>query len=352
MEDQQDISAYLRLAWQQAVVGGELINEFQADRDDENGQWAKGDRITFGVEQHNNRYRYYARNLTQNCKIESAVEERAIAHLSPDTVHSVDFTCLYNGYRALRPGGARKALGRQPDISPTPEDCRFACQNRDRPLSLLARPPLFQKTFQHFTWNAYYNVSPIEPNGHFLWVPTRSSNQLTHLPQILSLPLLEDAFALFKQLSQSFLFFNALHSGASVNHIHFQSIESVSQSVPTEYRPLPVETFPLTPQADYAVPQDYPAYVMMFDPGSAASKVFKYIDRLQTQGIPFNLMITPRFIILVPRNIDFEIVSEFPGNGLAGLGMCGRIITIDRAAYLSADAASIRSAFQKMSWPL
>lgn len=340
MEDPKDISAQLRLAWQQAVVGGELINEFQADRDDENGQWAKGDRITFGIQQANNRYGYTAHNLTQNCKIESAVEERAINGFSP----GADFTCLYNGYRALRPGGARKALGRQPDISPIPADCRFACQDRAKPLSLLARSPLFQQSLAHFTWNAYYNVAPVEPNGHFLWVPTRSRRELTHLPQVLSLPILEDVFALFKQLSQSFLFFNALHSGASVNHIHFQSIESE--------RPLPVETFPLIQKANYATPEDYPAYLMMFDPGSSTSTVFKYINQLQTQGIPFNLMMTPRFTILIPRNIDFEIVSEFPGNGLASLGMCGRIITIDRAAYLSANCASIESAFKKMSWHL
>ena len=342
------MSERLRLAWQQAVADGQLINEFRADREDEAGQWAKGDRITFGIQQQNSRYGYYAHNLTQNCKIESAVEERAIVGLSP----SADFTCLYNGYRALRPGGAKKALGRQPDISPAPEDCRFACQNSAQPLSLLARAPLFQQSFRHFTWNAYYNVAPIEPNGHFLWVPTHSTHQLTHLPQMLSLPLLEDAFALFKQLSKSFLFFNALHSGASVNHIHFQSIESVSKTTPGEYRPLPAETFPLTQTADYAIPKDYPAYLMMFDPESLAKEVFKYIDQLQTQGIPFNLMMTPRFTILVPRNINFEIVSEFPGNGLAGLGMCGRIITIDRAAYLNANQASVKSAFKKMSWRL
>ncbi|PZO16164.1 MAG: hypothetical protein DCF25_12735 [Leptolyngbya foveolarum] len=338
MESQQNISAHLRLAWQQAVVGGELINEFQADRDAEDVQWAKGDRITFGIQQQDDHYGYYAHNLTQNCKIESAVEERAIAGLSP----GVDFTCLYNGYRALRPGGARKSLGRQPDISAAPNDCRFACQDSTQPLSLLARTPLFQQSFERFTWKAYYNVAPIEPNGHFLWVPTRSARQLTHLPQVLSLPLLEDAFTLFKQLSKSFLFFNALHSGASVNHIHFQSIESDC--------PLPAETFPLIQETDYATPEGYPAYLMMFDPGTSARKVFKYIDLLQTQGIPFNLMMTPRFIILVPRNINFEIVSEFPGNGLASLGMCGRIITIDRAAYLSANRSSVESAFKKMSW--
>lgn len=333
----QNLTEQLQSAWNQAVLEDKLINEFLADKDDAQGQWTKGDRIIFGIRQQNNQNRYYARNLTQNRDIHSKVEEREILNVGPGN----NFTCQFNGYRALRPGGSRKPLGRQPDISPKPEDCRFACQDATRPLSLLAREPLVQKTFAHFTWNAYYNAAPIEPDGHFLWVPTRSKDTLTHLTQTLSQPILEDAFQLFKQLSQSLLFFNSLHSGASVNHIHFQSIVS--------HRPLPAETFPLAPTADYAVPKDYPAHLKVFEPDASASQIFSHIERLQTQAIPFNLMMTSRFTILVPRNIDREVVSEFPGNGLAGLGMCGRLIVIDRTAYQTANATTIHSAFKKMS---
>ena len=339
--EQQNITEQLKLAWDRAVVAGKLINEFEAARDDTQKQWEKGDRITFGITQQDSHNRYTAHNLTQNREIQSAVEEREIGQIGPGQ----DFTCQFNGYRALRPGGASKPLGRQPDISAAPEDCRFACQDSTRPLSLLAREPLFTQPLQHFIWNAYYNAAPIEPNGHFLWVPTRNPNELTHLTQALSLPILEDALTLFKQLSSSLLFFNSLHAGASVNHIHFQSIVS-------QHR-LPAETYPLTQKTtaitSYATPEDYPAFLMMFEPNIPASQIFPHIDQLQTNGVPFNLMITPRFTILIPRNIDFEVVSEFPGNGLAGLGMCGRIITIDRAAYQNANHTDIRNAFQKMS---
>lgn len=340
MLNQETISSQLQSAWDRAVVEGKLINEFQADKDDAQGQWVAGDRIAFGVRQKDGRNGYYARNLTQNCEIESEVEEREIDMPS----RGDNFTCQFNGYRALRPGGSQKPLGRQPDISPAAADCRFFCQDGDRALSLLSRTPLLQKAFSHFVWNAYYNAAPITPDGHFLWVPTQTQSALTHLPQVLNLSILEDAFALFNQLSKSFLFFNSLHSGASVNHIHFQSI--------TSDRLLPAETFPLTPvrSADYSTPKDYPAYLMVFAPDVSPSRVFTYIERLQTQRIPFNLMMTPRFKILVPRNIDFEVVSEFPGNGLAGLGMCGRLIVIDRAAWMNADNTSIQNAFAKMSY--
>ena len=342
MQNSNSMTQQLLSAWDRAVVEGRLVNEFQADKEDAQGQWAKGDRIIFGIRQQEGRNRYYAHNLTQDSEIESDVEEREIEMPGPGR----NFTCQFNGYRALRPGGSRKPLGRQVDISPAAADCRFFCQDGDRPLSLLARDPLLQKPLSHFIWKAYYNAAPIVPNGHFLWVPTQKQNELTHLLQVLTLPILEDAFALFQQLSGSLLFFNSLHSGASVNHIHFQSMMSD--------RLLPAETFPLTPQpnADYSIPKDYPAYLMVFEPDSSASRVFAHIDRLQNQGIPFNLMMTPRLIILVPRNIDFEIVSEFPGNGLAGLGMCGRLIVIDRDAYISADYTRIQSAFKKMSYCL
>ena len=251
----------------------------------------------------------------------------------------------FNGYRALRPGGELKPIGQQPDISPDPERCRFSCQDSRDPLSLLARDPLLQLPLTHFTWRAYYNAAPIGPDGHFLWVPTDSetSATLSHFPQILSLKFLEDAFSLFDQLQHTLLFFNSLHSGASVNHIHFQAIDYK--------QPLPVEAWPLNkPEAtsDYATLKDYPARVMVFDKEAIAQKVFAWIDWLQQRHIPFNLMFVGSRIILIPRRIEHEIVSEFPGNGIAALGMCGKIITVNRSAYVKASKETIESAFEKM----
>ena len=60
-------------------------------------------------------------------------------------------------------------------------------------------------------------------------------------------------------------------------------------------------------------------------------------------------MLAGRALFLIKREVDHEIVSEFPGNGIAALGMCGRIITVDRQAYLSVNELRIRSAFAKMT---
>ena len=352
MKNAPTTTEILAAAWNQAIAHGKLINEFQAAEDDLEGQWVKGDRIAFGIQPTDfsiqptdARNHYYARNLTRDRKIHSAVEERTIQGIGK----TIPFTCQFNGYRALRPGGSRRSLGPQPDISANPQDCRFSCQDSTHPLSLLVREPMLQQQLAHFTWKAYYNAAPIEPDGHFLWVPTRPNEALTHLPQALSLPLLKDAFSLFKQLPQTLLFFNSLHAGASVNHIHFQAI--------AYKQPLPVETWPLIQQSDHHTLDGYPAPLIVFDQSdnqqaveqqTLAQKVFTWIDRFQQRDIPFNLMFVAQRIILIPRNIEHEIVSEFPGNGIAALGICGRIITINRAAYLSANQNRVESAFRKM----
>ena len=88
---------------------------------------------------------------------------------------------------------------------------------------------------------------------------------------------------------------------------------------------------------------------MAFTTDTAPVELFRYIDQLQQQGTPFNLMFAGSRILLIPRNIDHEIVSEFPGNGIAALGICGKIITVDYQAYLAADRQRIESAFAKMT---
>ncbi len=358
----------LYAAWQQAVADNKLINQFVAVADDEEGRWLKGDAIAFGIKYHSGQNTYYARNLTQDRPIHGAVEEKRIEGL--------DFICQFNGYRALLPGGQLKPCGRQPDISPDPENCRFSCQNARDPLSLLNRDPLLELPLKHFNWKAYYNAAPIDPDGHFLWVPTdlpaagktSSGSGLKHFPQRLSLPLLEDAFKLSQQFRFTLLFFNSLHSGASVNHIHFQAI--------TCKYPLPAQNWPLSPSPEgYFVLKDYPAKAMVFDTASNPEEVYQWIDDMQQNEIPFNLMFlgdmflddmsesdmpegdrTARSkkdrIILIPREIEHEIVSEFPGNGIAALGMCGKIITVNRAGYLNASKQTIEKALAKMTLSL
>ena len=339
------LTQQLSTAWQQAVDANKLINSFEAAADDPAGQWRRTDTITFGVCTQQGKAQpgknvYYAHNLTQSRPILGAVEEKIIPDLG--------FVCQYNGYRALRPGGQLKPLGKQVAISAAPERCRFSCRDASDPLSLLVRNPLLTVALSNYAWNIYYNAAPIDPNGHYLLVPTDNS-VLTHYPQKLSVAFVEDAVSLFHQFEgAALLFFNSLHSGASVNHIHFQAIARSS--------PLPAETWPLEESTQktaqkYALLKNYPAKVMVFRKEVSPTDLFGHIHALQQRDIPFNLMFAGSRILLIPRNIDHEIVAEFPGNGIAALGVCGKIITVDRQAYLNADKHRIASAFAKMMLP-
>ncbi len=332
-----DLTTNLYQAWQDSVLSDKIVNEFEASHTDSNGRWIKGERITYGIRSIDGRLTYYAQNLTQSKIIYDAVEEKQVGE--------EDFICQFNGYRTLRPRSRFDQLGRQQTLSNDPHQCRFYCQDRTKSLSLLVRKPLLQVKLKHFCWKAYYNATPIEKHGHFLWIPSHlhCPDDLPHFPQFLSLEFVEDAILLFNQLANTLVFFNSLHAGASVNHIHFQAIY--------HRQSLLIEKAPVISYKGFDLLESYLAEAFVFPKDVQPHRIFSCIQKLQTQGIPFNLMLIGSRIILIPRNIEHEVVSEFPGQVLAALGMCGKIVTVDREVYLKVDMNKIKRAFQKMVIP-
>ena len=275
------------------------------------------------------------KNLSQSQDIHDVVEEKYVA--------KTGFLCQFNGYRTLRPGGSPRQPGYQPNIPAAPHQCRFHCQDASKALSLLVRTPLLQVKLTHFTWNAYYNAAPQEQAGHFLWIPTSGqSNTLPHFPQVLTLEFLEDAVSLFTSLNHTIVVFNALHAGASVNHIHLQAIHHPQR--------LPIEAAPILNYQTYGLLENYPAQAFVFSP-TQVHQIFCWVDRLQQTQIPFNLAMLGTRIILIPRNPQHEIVAEFAGHGTAALGMCGRLTITNQKVYKAINEAVIHSAFQKMVLP-
>lgn len=332
----------LYAAWKQAVLENKVINQFEAALDDPDGRWVEGDRIIYGVTSLNQQFVYYARNLDQGCEIKGATAQKQVSN--NHNPGSTSYLCRLNGYRALRPGAGHRPLGRQPDIPADSALCRFHCQNQAHPISLLRREPLLAVALTHFTWRAYYNVAPLDAEGHFLWIPTiPASSGLTHMPQQLTPALIEDALQLFSRLSHSVFFFNALHAGASVNHIHFQSV--------SHRQPLPVELSRTVKYKGYDLLDNYPVQAAVFSPQQPSDRLAAYITYLQRSDIPFNWVMLSDLILVVARDGDNAIVSEFPGDGLAALGMCGAIATVDRNAFETVTADKIESAFQKMVIP-
>ena len=330
----RDLTARLYTAWRNAVLDEKIINPFQASKD--GSHWVKGDRIVYGIRCIDNETAYYAQNLTQSQEIKGGTERKRLG----DT----GYICQFNSYRALRPGASNRPVGRQPEISAAPEDCRFHCQDATHPISLLQRQPLLTAHLEYSPWHAYYNVAPLDKDGHFLWVPTDAhTSLLPHAPQTLSFETLVDAVQLFTQLTQTILFFNTLHAGASVNHIHLQALY--------HRYPLPIESAAVIDYRGYQLLDNYPVQAIVFSIQTPIQEIFACVDRLQQERIPFNLIMVNDRILVVVRNGDHEIVSEFPGDGFAALGMGGVITTVDRHAYDTITVAMIESTFAKMVIP-
>ncbi|MEM7793301.1 MAG: hypothetical protein AAF579_02485 [Cyanobacteria bacterium P01_C01_bin.118] len=330
------LTAHLYGAWKQAVLEEKIVNLFDANKDDVAGNWSQGDQIVYGIRQVNGELTYYAKNLTRSHEIQGGTERKQLG----DT----GYICQFNSYRALRPGASNRPIGRQPDISAAIEDCRFHCQNADHPISLLHRKPLLTAKFKHSEWYAHYNVAPLDQGGHFLWVPKGpADNPLPHSPQELSFEILDDALQIYSQLNHTILFFNTLHAGASVNHIHLQALY--------QRYPLPIESATIVDYKGYRLLDNYPIQAIVFSTHTPVQEIFTCVDRLRQETVPFNLIMVKDWILVVMRNIDHEIVSEFPGDGFAALGMCGVITTVDRHAYDGVTVAMIESTFSKMVIP-
>ncbi|MGD1897369.1 MAG: hypothetical protein ACFB16_10520 [Phormidesmis sp.] len=361
------LSRRLDAAWHQAVIKNQIINEFEAAWADPSGSWAKGDRIAYGVKYIEEQFVYYARNLSQSVDIKGATAQKYVHSSSTQT----KYLCRLNSYRALRPGAIKRSQQHQTDIPADASRCRFYCQDRTHPLSLLRRSPLLSVPLKHYIWNAYYNVAPLETTGHFLWIPTQRSdaaqndaarggikpenNTLPHRPQQMTPAIVEDDVQLFSQLSgqlssqlfgqlsTSVLSFNALQAGASVNHIHFQSIYS--------HQPLPIAIARTTEYNGYQLSANYPAQSAIFSPTQPLDTLLLYIEKLQKAYIPFNLAMLSEKIFVTARTKNNISLPNFSGEGYATLEICGAILVTDRAAFEAVTAALVERALHETTLP-
>jgi len=325
-------------AWLEAVRSRRIVNVFETNDD----QKAK---VEFGLVEVGGKFDYYAKNLTTGEALIRKVEDRAI--------EGTDFRIQYNGYRALRPRPKALNPGRQPDVSGDVMQCKFYCQDPKQNLSMLRRDALAQVTLKNWRWNAYYNATPFEKEGHLLWLPASvdgTSTVLPHLSQELTLPILEDMLSLFLNSDSMLLFFNSLHAGATVNHMHWQAV--------FHERELAIETAQTRKagdgNGDWQVLDNYPANGLVFDRGVDPGKLFAAVKALQDKKVPYNLILVGKRICLMPRNKNHEVIPEFPGGAVASMELAGKIIIVDEAAFKAMDSVRLRNVLQKVtrsSWP-
>ena len=260
------------------------------------------------------------------------------------TIDQSGFVIQFNGYRALKPCGKIPSVGKQQEVPAEAINCLFYCQDPKRSLSLLRRDSLIQVALPNWKWNAYYNAVPFEKEGHFLWVPIFVDGTTTimpHIPQELSRAFLEDALALFRNSDRLVVFFNSLHAGASVNHIHLQAVFHKGT--------LSIESASITKQGGLTILEGYPAQGIVFSRVAEPDEIWPHLDLLQKKKVPFNLIFVGERICLIPRNPEYEVVEEFPMGVIASMELAGKIITVDKAVYDSVNYPTIKNAFQKIT---
>lgn len=277
---------------------------------------------------------HYAIDREDGSEIGAGVMERRL--------EGSTFTLQFNPYRSLKPKAETLGLGRQPDASSDVKDCLFACQEATNPLSLLRRDVHLRVELPSYQWAAVHNALPVEKNGHFLWVPASMDGPAIGFPhwiQILTRPLLEDFLALASRSTGLMTLFNGMHAGASVNHIHYHSVYRM--------RKMPIEEAPIISKGGRFFLADYPASGLVYGDGLPAQAIWRDVERLQGRKTPFNLIHCEGRTFLIARNVDNEVIGEFPAGVLAGMELAGRPITTDEPFYKAADWASIQAALHK-----
>lgn len=315
----------LSAIWEHMARRGQLRNQFHGPN---------GEKIEAGIRFAGTGLEHYAINVETGCALFACLKERP---LEPS-----QFTLQLNQYRSIKPQARTIHSKKRRDHSPDVAKCIFACQDSSNSLSLLQRHAPIQTTLPNFQWAALPNALPVEKNGHFLWVPIETAGAATkypHSPQVLTLPLLQDFLTLASSSKNILMYFNALHAGASVNHIHFQSVCCQTQPA--------IDKAPIRECGRHYLLDQYPASALVYLKDTPSDRIWQDVEALQNHHIPLNLISTGARTHLIPRNIDHEWVDEFPDAVLAGMELSGKAITSDENFYLTAGWPTIQTALRK-----
>ncbi len=319
------ISQDLTAAWMQAVRAGQISNRFN--------DW-QGRSVEVGIRIGTNGPEHYALDLKNGTEIGAEVVERGI--------EGTTLSVQWNQVRGLKPQVRPKGLGRQADYSPGAKECFFACQDSSNPLSLLRRKTSVHLSLPNYQWAAVYNAFPVEKDGHFMWLPILADGSAVAYPhrrQVLDEPLFVDFLELGRASTDMLTLFNSLHAGASVNHIHYHTV-ACKGGVPLSKASAPSG-------ARRQILEGYPARGLVYEEPIEPRLVWLDVDKLQRQQIPLNLIYTQNRLHLFARNIDHEMIEEFPGGVMACMELSGRLITTEEPFYRNANRDLVHRAFRK-----
>jgi len=251
------------------------------------------------------------------------------------------FSKTLNGLRSLRPGGQSRTPGPQGALPAGSENCRFYCQDPGRRESLLNRPrrTILTLTCGSTAWLAFPNVSPFEPQGHFLLIPSASFPELPHFPQLFTMTLFDDFVRICEKSRALVIAFCSRHAGASADHFHLQAI-CRNAALPMENAR--TETNSVLPDG-VEITCDWPIHALVSESGEALKSA---VMNLQSAALPFNLLFAGGRFFLAPRDANNEVARELPSM-LGWLEVAGKFILTDEASYRTADESTFYQALAR-----
>jgi hypothetical protein len=105
------------------------------------------------------------------------------------------------------------------------------------------------------------------------------------------------------------------------------------------------------------VPDNYIAPGLVFNLEQSAEDIFRWVDKLHQLEIPYNLVMIRdglktdtmgHRIVLFPRDIDHEIISELPNDRPGAPAFWGKLIITKRKIFCELDFPMLTQAFKKM----
>jgi len=129
-----------------------------------------------------------------------------------------------------------------------------------------------------------------------------------------------------------------------VNHMHYQAVWHNGK--------LPIETMKIG--SDRRVYGNHfiegPVCGNVFGTDVSADELWHLVSYLQERGIPLNLIMIGDRVCVIPRDIENEVVSEFPSGVIASMELCGKFIISDFGVYGGATAEMLETALRKTTY--
>lgn len=277
----------------------------------------------------------YGLRLHHQDKAVAAIEEFCIDEESGASLELSDSQATIGPYeitlranRALRPPAAPK-LG---DLPPHDQELCSMCTG---PLRLEIRPMVAQAVVAQTgrCWDVHFNISPMEPQGHFLLVPeiTRAENRRQ---QRLTRADCEDLVLLGRACAAELCVnFNAARAGASQNHIHAHAWAMPKPYPVCGASVLESATLPSGVLADAL---DWPASVVRLR-GSDAADVGAALEALCSLEIVHNVAVIGEDTFVFVRDPQGEVSHAVPGLKLGTIQLLGHMV-VDSAEQFAAAA--------------